>query len=172
MQTILEVKNNFNHERHYMNNNSLSHDTSSQFALSYELLHLLQWLAIHDADKLKRIITKAIEQGLYEEIQKAEMAPNSELLQDMHHSTIDFFGMLDEMLCDAINEHVKQKARNSDLLATIDQIDSAICDTETVRSSMVKTAKKLDTYPHVNPKEQLFEEILKKWKPFDRNSMN
>jgi hypothetical protein len=37
---------------------------------------------------------------------------------------------------------------------------------------MVKTAKKLDHYPHVNPKEQLFEEILKKWKPVDRNSMN
>jgi len=153
-------------------NNSFSHDTSSQFALSYELLHLLQWLSKNDVDKLKKIIAKAISHGLHDEIQKIDKLSDSHLLQDMHHSMIDFFELLDDLLFNAINEHVEQKARQRNLLPTIDLIDSALCDDETLRSSIEKTTKKLDNYPNINPQEQLFKELLKKWKPIDKNSMN
>ena len=40
-----------------MNNDSFSHDGNTQFALSYELLHLLKWLEQHDIEKLKKIIS-------------------------------------------------------------------------------------------------------------------
>jgi hypothetical protein len=155
-----------------MNNDSFSQDTNAQFVLSYELLHLLQWLGKHDADKLKKIITKAIAHGLHDEIQKIDKLSEANLLQDMHHSMIDFFALLDELLFNAINEHVEQKAREKNLLPTIDHIDSTMCDNETVRSSIEKTTKKLDHHPNTNPKEQLFKELLKKWKPFDKNSVH
>jgi hypothetical protein len=153
-------------------NNSFSHDSSSQFALSYELLHLLQWLTRNDADKLKKIIAKAIAQGLHEEIQKTDNLSDSNLLQDMHHSMIDFFELLDELLFDAMAERTEKKAREKNLLPTIDLIDSTFCDNETVRSSIEKTTKKLDHHPTMNAQEQLFKELLKKWKPVGKNNMN
>lgn len=153
-------------------NNSFSHDSSSQFALSYELLHLLQWLTRNDADKLKKIIAKAIAQGLHEEIQKTDNMSDSSLLQDMHHSMIDFFELLDELLFDAMAERTEKKAREKNLLPTIDLIDSTFCDNETVRSSIEKTTKKLDHHPTINAQEQLFKELLKKWKPVGKNNMN
>jgi hypothetical protein len=155
-----------------MNNDSFSHDSNSQFALSYELLNLLKWLGNNDADKLKKLITKAIAHGLHDEIQKVNTLSDPNLLEEMHHSIIDFFELLDTILFDAINEHVQQKAREKNLLPTIDHIDSSLLDHETVRSSIEKTTKKLDLHPNINPKEQLFKELLKKWKPLNKQSMN
>jgi hypothetical protein len=155
-----------------MNNDSFSQDANSQFALSYELLRLLQWLSKHDVGKLKKMISRAMAQGLHEEIQQVDTLSDSTLLEDMQHSMIDFFELLDNLLADAISEHVEQKAREKNLLPTIDQIDSSMCDNETVRFSVEKTTKKLDHYPNTNPKEQLLKELLKKWKPTNKNCMN
>jgi len=77
-----------------MNNDSFSHDSNSQFALSYELLHLLKWLGQHDTDKLKKIISKAIAHGLHDTIQKTSVSPDSNVLEEMHHGIIDFFEIL------------------------------------------------------------------------------
>ena len=155
-----------------MNNDSFSHDSNSQFALSYELLNLLKWLGNNDADKLKKIIAKAIAHGLHDEIQKVNTLSDPSLLEEMHHGIIDFFELLDTLLFDAINEHVQQKAREKNLLPTIDHIDSSLLDHETVRCSVEKTTKKLDLHPNINPQEQLFKELLKKWKPLNKQSMN
>src|SRR5579872_5108007 len=102
-----------------MNNNSFSHDSNSQFALSYELLNLLKWLECHEADKLKKLITKAISHGLHDEMQKIHTL-DSNVLEDMQHSIIDFFELLDTLLMDAINDHVQQKAREKNLMPTIE----------------------------------------------------
>ena len=154
-----------------MNNNSFSNDSNSQFALSYELLHLLRWIGKNDSDKLKKMISKAMSQGLHEEIRKVDKVSDFNL-QNMHHSMIDFFELLDELLFQSIDEHVGKKAREKNLLPTIDHVDSTVCDLETVRSSVEKTTKKLDSYPNINPKEQFCKELLKRWKPVDRNSLN
>lgn len=155
-----------------MNNDSFSQDTNSQFVLSYELLHLLQWLGRYDVDKIKKIIAKAVAHGLHDEIQRMDKISEQNLLQDMHHSMIDFFELLDGLLFDAINDHVEKKAREKNLLPTIDQIDATMCDYETVRSSVEKTTKTLDHQPNANPQEQLYKELLKKWKPLNKNSMH
>ena len=155
-----------------MNNDSFSQDTNSQFALSYELLHLLQWLGKHNTDKLKKIIAKAIAQGLHDNIQKTTALSDPTTLEEMHHGIIDFFETLDTLLSDAINDHVEQKAREKNLLPTIDHIDSSLLDNETLRCSVEKATKKLDLNPHINPKEQLCKELLKKWKPLNKQSVH
>jgi hypothetical protein len=155
-----------------MNNDSFSHDSNSQFALSYELLHLLKWLGHHDTDKLKKIISKAVAHGLHDTIQKSARLTDPNILEEMHHGIIDFFEMLDTLLGDAINDHVEQKAREKNLLPTIDHFDSSLLDNETMRSSVENTTKKLDLNPHMNPKEQLCKEFLKKWKPLNKQSMH
>lgn len=155
-----------------MNNDSFSHDSNAQFALSYELLHLLKWLGQHDIDKLKKIITKAVAHGLHDTIQKTTTLSDPHILEEMHHGIIDFFEILNTLLSDAINDHVEQKARHKNLLPTIDHFDSSLLDYETVRSSVEKTTQKLDHNPHMNPKDQLCKELLKQWRPLNKQSMN
>jgi len=155
-----------------MNNDSLTQDNTSQFALSYELLHLLKWLAQHDTDKLKKLIAKAIGHGLHDEIRKTNSASDQNILEEMHHGIIDFFEILDTMLSDAINDHVELKAKQKNLLPTIEHLDSSLLDNDTLRHSVEKTTKKLETHPHMNPKEQLCKELLKKWKPLNKQSIN
>ena len=155
-----------------MNNDSFSHDSNSQFALSYELLHLLKWLGQNDVDKLKKIISKAVAHGLHNDIQKSTTLSDPNILEDMHHSIIDFFELLDTLLVDAISDHVEQKAREKNLLPTIDHFDSSLLDDNTLRSSVENTTKKLDLNPHMNPKEQLCKEFLKKWKPVNKESIH
>jgi len=156
-----------------MNNNSFSHDSNAQFALSYELLHLLRWLEQHDAEKLKKIISKAVAQGLHDEIQKTSYFANQNMMEEMHHSIVDFFELLNSTLDSAINEHVKQKAKQKNLLPTIDHFDTTLLDDDTVRHSVETTTKQLELDPHMNPKEQLCKELLKQWKPIvDRCELN
>ena len=152
-----------------MNNDSFSHDSNSQFALSYELLHLLKWLEQHDADKLKKMISKAVAHGLHDEIQKSTNCMiNQSILEDMHHSIINFFELLEALLTDALSEHVQKKAREKNLLPTLNHFDTSLLDHETVRSSIENTTKQLDTHPHSNAKEQLCKELLKNWKPINK----
>jgi len=155
-----------------MNNDSFSHNGNSQFALSYELLHLLKWLGQHDIDKLKKIISKAVAHGLHDTIQKSTRSTDPNILEEMHHGIIDFFEILDTLLGDAISNHVEQKAREKNLLPTIDHFDSSLLDDNTLRSSVENTTKKLDLNPHMNAKEQLCKEFLKKWKPLNKQSMH
>ena len=111
-----------------MNNDSFSHDNNSQFALSYELLHLLRWLGQHDTDKLKKIISKAVAHGLHDNIQKATAVSDPNILEEMHHGIVDFFELMEMLLSDAINAHVEEKARQKNLLPTIDHFDSSLLD--------------------------------------------
>ena len=155
-----------------MKNDAFPHDSNTQFALSYELLHLLKWLGQHDVEKLRKMIAKAVSHGLHDQIQRTQSAISQNGLEDMHHSIIDFFDVLDTLLSDAIGNHVEVKARQKNLLPTIDQFDSSLLDHDTVRSSVEKTTKKLDSHPHMNPKEQLCKELLKKWKPLNKQSVH
>ncbi len=158
-----------------MNNDSFLYDTNTQFALSYELLYLLQWISKYEVDKLKKLIAKSIARGLHDEIQRFDIANNQHALQDMHNSMLDFFELADKLLSDEINQHVEKKAREKNLLPTIDHIDTSMFDDDTVRSSVEKTAKQLDHSPNVNAthaKEQLCKELLRQWKPLDKSWIN
>ncbi len=145
---------------------------NTQFVLSYELLALLNWLADHNADNLKKIIRKAIKSGLQQELQKIERIEEPALLADMQHNITDFLGLMESLLIEVISEQVKEKARNQKLLPAIDQIDGTLCDDTIVQFSLEKATSKLASNPEANAKELLFEELLKRWKPSDKNIKN
>jgi hypothetical protein len=50
-------------------------------------------------------------------------------------------------------------------MPAIDQIDSSICDEDTVRSSLEKATMTIAANPGADPKDTLFQELLKNWKP-------
>ncbi len=154
-----------------MNNIKLSSENNTQLTISYELLYLLQWFIEHDDSRLKQMITGALSQGLREEMQKTEKS--NELVDEMYyHTIIDFFELMEELLAESIREHIEKKAREKNLMPTIDQIDSTLCDDATMRFSIEKTTTKIENDPDINPKEQLLKELLRSWKPHNKNIIN
>jgi len=155
-----------------MNNNEFSGD-NTQFVVSYELLSLLRWLADYDAEKLKKIISKAMASGLKDEVNRVRHSKSEEqTLEEIQHGIIDFFGLLEALLHETMSEQAVQTAMQKNLMPAIDQIDSAICDNATVRMSIEKATAKIEHNPKENPKELLFKEILKRWKPQNKNILN
>jgi hypothetical protein len=152
------------------NENTFSHDT--QFTLSYELLCLLRWLATHDQDRLKKIIARALDTGLHEELKK-NTANTRDIGsdQDVQNSIVDFLGLLEVTLFDAMNEHTVKRALQKNLMPAIDQIDTSICDNATVRFSVEKALSTTQSGQET-PKELLLKELLKRWKPNKKTILN
>jgi hypothetical protein len=156
-----------------MNNDSMN-SHNSQFVISYELLALLQWLVEHDAERLKKIIARALGSGLKKDIQnyKAHFSADNHTNEDIQHSIVEFFGLLEALLLETMNEHAMQDAVEKNLMPAIDQLDSTICDDATIRTSVEKATTKLNKSPHDNPQEVLFKELLKRWKPQNKKVLN
>lgn len=143
---------------------------SGQFTISYELLCLLRWLVEHDIDGLKTIITTAIKSGLHAELQKIDTVSDLNLDSSGIEDTIgDFTKMLELLLLDAMDDEMVIKAKQKKLMGDINQIDTTLCDDDTVRISLEKTTNSLDHNPDANPKEQLYKELLKQWQPHKNN---
>ena len=53
-------------------NNDNSYKSDGQFILSFELLQLLEWLIEHQPDEIKKLVHKALAQGLHSNIRQAE----------------------------------------------------------------------------------------------------
>lgn len=154
-----------------MENNRFNSDSHAQFVLSYELLCLLYWLVGHDEEKLKKLIKKALQAGLQEKLQKIDHT-HDQNMQEIQHSIVDFFSLLESLLHECMAEQVERKARERNLMTSIDHIDTAFCDEEIVRSSLEKATSQIELNPEENPKDLLFKELLKQWKPHNKVNIN
>ena len=144
----------------------------TQFVLSYELLCLLRWLTEHDAEKLKKIIAKAISsEELSEEMKRVDRSDTTDQTQNIHYNIVDFLSLLESLLLESMADKLDKKARQKNLMPAIEQIDSSVCDTAVVRFSLEKATAQIEFNPNINPKEQLFKELLKRWKP-DKGMLN
>jgi len=149
------------------------YDSEEQFIISYELICLLKWLIEHDDTKLKKIVSKALSSGLKEKIKKGSASSSEEyVLDDIQNTIVDFLGILETVLFDAINEQTMKNAIEKKLMPTVEKIDSASCDDATLRFSLEKATSKIENNPNENPNELLFQEILKRWKPNKKNLLN
>lgn len=155
-----------------MNDNN----NANQFTISYELLCLLRWLSQYDTDKLKKLVSKALDNGLKEEIKKIEayskVNTESAMLEEVHHSILEFFTLMESLLLVALNEDTAKKAIKQNLMPAIDHIDATACDQETVRFSVEKATTKAEQKPDQNAQQLLFEELLKRWKPTKKQIMH
>lgn len=144
---------------------------NNQFVISHELLYLLQWIVEHGSQELKQLVGKALAAGLRERMHSADSEMlNSEEMQE--YSIVDFFSLLESLLIETINEQAMLKAHEKNLLPALDHIDSTVCDSATVRSSLEKATTKMNKHPDANAQQLLFEEILKRWKPNKKATMN
>ncbi len=149
--------------------NTFFQDT--QFTLSHELIFLLRWLTVHDQERLKKIIDRALAAGLQQELKREiTNSKHKGFEEDAHNNIIDFLGMLETTLFEAINEQTVKQALQKNLMPSIDQIDTSVCDDATVRFSVEKATSTHNT--HENPKDLLLKELLKRWKPSKKNILN
>lgn len=146
-------------------NNSGDH---GQFVISYELLALLRWMIEHDYDKFKKMITKALLGGLKEELNKIDhrrIKHNESAMFDAQQSIIDFFTSLEMALMESMNDYAIQKVMQKKLMPAIEHIDTTICDTAVVRSSIERVSGKIESSSDKRAQEVLFKELLRQWKP-------
>jgi len=149
-----------------------THDNDEQLVISYELLCLLRWLTEHDITKLKKIIGKALSSGLSKQIQQAENNTEPFELEEAQQSITDFFLILENIMTEVIHEQTFKKAVEKKLIPSVEHIDSTICDNATVRFSIEKASSKSTHCTQESTEELFFKEILKRWKPTKKNTLN
>ena len=146
-------------------------DRDEQYAISYELLCLLRWMVENESDKLKKMITRAVQRGLNERIELIRTYDDREALEDAHDNMIEFFSILEAMLVDTLQEQAMNQAFEKKLMPAIEQIDTTACDDTIVQASLEKAHSKIAHNPDKNPQEILLTEILKNWKPSKKEAL-
>jgi hypothetical protein len=135
---------------------------NSQFVVSHELLQLFKWLFEHEQEALKKIVGRALRNGLHETL---VYAPDYESPEELQQSVVDFFALLETLLYELINEAEVKKVIQRDLIPALDHIDLTACDDATVAMSAAKVTSMLEEDPLKDPKVALCKELLKRWKP-------
>ncbi len=139
-------------------------NNDNQFIISYELLALLLWIIENEDDALSTLVKKAFASGLKDQIPHNTQMSDSHLLEEAQQAIIDFFSIMESHMIESIHEQSVQKALEKNLLPSIDQIDTANCDDETLRMS-VENATNMPNNANETPKEALCRELLQNWNP-------
>ncbi len=138
---------------------------TNQLTLSYELLHLIQWLIENEPEKLKALIADALDNGLRAELKQVGATQPHATADDMRYNLIDLLGLLESLLHEVTDEHTMKRMKEKKLMPAIDQIDTSECDEDVVQCSIEKASYKLERNPQGNPQEILLKELLRCWKP-------
>lgn len=152
-----------------MNNDSYNNDDGN-LLLSFELLHLLQWLIDHEEDELKRLVAKAVKHGYRDTSVTCsdfvEMQVSDPAIQ---HSIVEFLGLMDTLLFESHNEQDVDEVLSRSAIPALNQIDSSVCNQDVVETSLDKAHAQLQKDPKENVQELLLKELLKRWKPAKKN---
>lgn len=146
-----------------MNQGPFDHD-NNQFVVSYELLQLFSWLLEHEQESMRKLINKALKQGLQERMHSADRH-EPQISEHLQQSILDFFAILDGMLYEGIDDQEFTRLMQRDLLPAIDHLDAKVYGTNNVAVSIAKATSALETHPERDAKAILCKELLKNWKP-------
>src|SRR3989338_6797791 len=153
-------------------NNDNSYKSDGQFILSFELVQLLEWLIEHQPDEIKKLIHKALSQGLHSNIRQADDLLEVYSPEDMQNTVIDYFGLMEVFLLDAINERSNHNSIHTQLIPTVHHIDQSSYDDDAVFSSVENATTSLEKNSLQNPQAVLYKELLKNWKPNKKAKVN
>lgn len=137
----------------------------NQLVVSFELLQLLKWLLEEEHCTLRKLISKTLNKGLQERLTKPSMDDCCETSEDMQQYIMDFFIVLESMLLDSIQEKDVNKVIERNLLPALDHIDATSFDEEVLNNSIAKASSISEGQSNKDPKEVLYKELLKRWKP-------
>jgi len=135
------------------------------FAISQELLTIMAHLVDEYPQELHDLIKKAqktVPAGQTKEVEA----------QDAHEYIIDFLSLMELFVYQAKNEVEVDTHLTKQLMPAIDHIDQTSCGQETVNSSVEHASNQKAKNPQINAQEILYKELLKRWKPTKKTSVN
>ncbi len=151
----------------------ISNFDENQLVISHELLQLLAWLCEKEQESLKKLVTKAMTHGLSDRIHSIPKNLTDHDFEHLQQNITDFFGLLEILLVEVGQEDEVKSIVERGLLPALDQIDTSICDKNTVALSVAKaTALGHKNQSKEFAKQTLFKEILKRWKPVKKLECN
>ena len=142
---------------------------NNQFIISYELIALLQWIMEYDQKALQKLIAKALKNGLKREFAQKE----KQSVDELQDNIADFFGTLEAILLDEMNEQALQNAQQKNLMPTIEHIDEAFCDASIVQRCIENTTAQItNSSTGKEMQEKLYQELIKQWKPNKKTTVH
>ncbi len=151
--------------------NDNSFTPGNQFVITHELLSLLIWLIEHEQGFMAKIVHKAFASGLKDVIKENEQLDDTQLLEDAQQAIVDFFGILESHMLDALHKQSIKRALEKNLFPAIDKIDTTACNDAIVRTSIEKATSETHT-SHKQAERTLYRELLKRWNPSNNQTMN
>lgn len=139
-------------------------NNTNQFVITHELLSLILWIIEHEDGSMAKMVHKAFASGLKHTIKKNRQMDDQQILEDAQQAIIDFFGILESHMIDAMHEQSMKRAVQKNLLPAIDKIDSVTCNAGVIRRSIEKATRSFTNSPET-AKKALYKELLKRWKP-------
>lgn len=137
-------------------------NNENNFVVSIELLLLVQWLLEHERESLKKLVVKALQHGLLQELQ----TPRDNLnYDDLQQSIIDLFNYLEDSVSTLMPQYDVDQVIQRAMIPAIDHIDKQQCDQEALEASIAKASTNLTSVPKQELKDILCKELLKQWKP-------
>lgn len=151
------------------NDNSFA--PGNQFVITHELLSLLIWLIEHEQVFMAKMVHKAFASGLKDAIKDYQEMDNAQLLEDAQQAIIDFFGILESHMLDALHQQSVKRALEKNLFPSIDKIDTTACNDAIVRTSIEKATSAINISDK-QAQRTLYRELLKRWNPGTNQVMN
>lgn len=147
----------------------MSHDNffeEEQFVISQELLHILHWLIKYQEAELSHVVTQAYLKGFEEKVKKQDMFDQIQESSDLQNSVVDFFNFLEHQIAILNNQENHKTIMNPNVIQTLDKIDPKQFDFETIKSTVLATAEKINKPKNQTDAKKMFlKELLKQWEP-------
>ncbi len=142
------------------------HYGSNQMNISYELLMLLQWMLEHEQESLKKLIGKALQHGLRQQLEAVTtQRERQEAAAELQDSIIDFFMLLETHIGTLMQDDHTQEVIQRNMLPALKQVDARTYAHGVLQTSIAKAEAAFCKTDKGNPKEILCKELLKRWKP-------
>ncbi len=166
---------------------------STQVSLSIELVCLLNWLVRHEKAMLNNLLKHALERGFADELDKIDVTLLGGDNEELQNTVLDFLDYLEYLLARNLEAvHVDHTTRNA-IMPTLQRLAIDNLDDRTLQASMRHTKAQVlrpenqqtidglaqtmapaqarqAQSQHIN--KILFEQLLKNWKPNNKETMN
>jgi hypothetical protein len=155
---------------------------AAQISLSLELVYLINWMLTHQRTQVSVLVKQAVKQGFVEELSALEEVGNAQSADFLHATLTDFLDFLEKNLVKQLETVSLSDATKDAVVPALRKVDMKNLDFKTVWSSMQHTKARLGTpktprrtkkaSASQNATDILFEELLKNWKPDNKETVN
>jgi len=140
-------------------------ENDDQFVVSYELLHILQWLLTYEKEAFTKLVQRAYVQGSESLKENSELYEQMEESEYLQNSVLDFFSFLEQEVSLVASAESIKNIMQKKLLKTLDHIDPKVFDPAIIQKSMQVTAEKVHPQQNDLAKDYFLKQLLKKWHP-------